>query len=148
IEEEASVPSSPRTMRFPEGLVMEVAGRPLTLRSREGLEVEASETHLRSGRLSGEFVDCEIVAGKMTITGGILSFMGEKIREVARSIERVSEWFHDRAHGSIREIDTLDRHVSGETMIESESIVSIQSKTALISTEEIVKIDSDQIHLG
>ena len=84
----------------------------------------------------------------MTLKGGILSFMGEKIGQVARTIERVSEWLHDKAHGSIREIDTLDRHVSGETMIESESIVSIQSKTALIATEELVKIDSDQIHLG
>lgn len=148
VEEAASAQPSPRTMRFPEGLIMDVSGRPFSVRSSEGIEVDTPEMNLLTGRLRGTFSECEIVSRKMTITGEILSFVGEKIREVARSIERVSEWFHDRAHGSIREIDTLDRHVSGETMIESESIVSIQSKTALISTEELVKIDSDQIHLG
>ena len=140
--------TSPRTMRFPEGLVMDISGGPLTLRARKGMEIDSSDTVLRSGRFSGQFSDCEIVSEKMSVTGGILSFIGRKIQQVAKSMDRVSEWFHDRAHGSIREIETLDRHVSGETMIESESIVSIQSKTALVSAEELVKIDSDQIHLG
>ena len=135
-------------MRFPEGLVLEVSGSPLSIRSRKGVEIESSEVSFRSGRLSGEVGEMEIAAGKMTLTGGLLSLVGEKIGQVAKTIERVAEWLHDRAHGSIREIEALDRHVSGETTIESESIVSIQSKTALIATEELVKIDSDQIHLG
>ena len=148
VEDGMSLQGSPRTMRFPEGLVMEVSGSPLGIRSREGVEIESSEVRFRSGRLSGEVGEMEIAAGKMTLTGGVLSLVGEKIGQVAKTIERISEWFHDRAHGSIREIETLDRHVSGEMTIESESIVSIQSKTALIATEELVKIDSDQIHLG
>lgn len=139
---------SPRTMNFPEGLVMNVTGRPLTLHAQEGLEIDSPETLIRSGRLSGQFSECEIVSGQLTLTGGILSFVGEKVRHVAKSLERVAQWLHDRAHGSIREIETLDRHTSGESMIESESIVSIQSKTTLISSQELVKIDSDQIHLG
>lgn len=148
ILESGSMDRSPRTVAFPEGLSLSVTGRPLRVRSDEGLELESSEIRIVGRRLSGHFAECEIASGELTLKGGILSFMGEKIGQVARTIERVSEWLHDKAHGSIREIDTLDRHVSGETMIESESIVSIQSKTALIATEELVKIDSDQIHLG
>ncbi|MHB8369624.1 MAG: DUF3540 domain-containing protein [Leptospirales bacterium] len=140
--------SSPRTMNFPEGLVMNVSGRPLTLNAQNGLEIDSPETLIRSGRLSGQFSECEIVSDTLTLTGGVLSLIGEKVRHVAKSLERVAQWLHDRAHGSIREIETLDRHTSGETMIESESIVSIQSKTTLVASEELVKIDSDQIHLG
>lgn len=148
IEGGSSSHSSPRTMSFPEGLVLEVSGHPFSLRSREGAEVDSPEICLRGQRMTGEFAECEIVSGRMTLTGGVLSFLGEKIGQVAKTIERVSEWLHDRAHGSIREIDTLDQHLSGETMIESSSIVSIQAKTALVATDDLVKIDSDQIHLG
>ncbi len=148
IIESGSRDPSPRAIFFPEGLEMNIGGRPLNVRSEAGVEIESSEIRILGRRLSGQFAECDVVSGKLTLTGGILSFAGEKIGQVAKTIERVAEWLHDRAHGSIREIETLDRHVSGETTIESESIVSIQSKTALIATEELVKIDSDQIHLG
>ena len=139
---------SPRTMRFPEGLVMNVSGRPFTLNAQEGLEIDSPEVRLRGGRLSGQFSECEVVSGTLTLTGGMISLIGETVRHAAKTLERVAQWLHDRAYGSVREIETLDRHTSGETMIESESIVSIQSKTTLVASEELVKIDSDQIHLG
>jgi hypothetical protein len=140
--------TAPRTMRFPEGLVMNVSGRPFTLRAQGGFEVESPATRIRGKRFTGEFSECEVVSERLSLTGGVLSFMGQRITQIAKTLDRVAEWLHDRARDSIREIDALDQHVSGETLIESESIVSIQSKTALVSTQELVKIDSNQIHLG
>lgn len=139
---------APRTMNFPGGLVMNVTGRPLILRARNGLEIDSPDIRIQGGRLTGQFSDCEVISETLTVTGGILSFMGEKISQFAKTLDRVAEWLHDRAHGSNREIETLDRQTSGETMIESESIVSIQSQSTLLSSQELVKIDSGQIHLG
>lgn len=141
--------ASSRTMRFPEGLAMEVSGRPFTLHASSGIEIDSPrDIRIRGGRLSGQFSEIEVGAETMTFTGGILSFVGRKIEQVARTLERVAEWLNDRAHGSSREIDTLDRQTSGEMLIQSESIVSIQSRTTLLSSPDLVKVDSDQIHLG
>lgn len=141
--------SPSRTMRFPEGLAMEVSGRPFTLRAHEGLEIDSPRhTTIRGGKFAGQFSSFEMGAETMTLTGGVLSFVAQKIGQVGKTLERVAEWILDRAHGSSREIDTVDRHRSGETLIESESIVSIQSRTTLLSSPDLVKIDSDQVHLG
>ena len=80
IEGGSSSHSSPRTMSFPEGLVLEVSGHPFSLRSREGAEVDSPEICLRGQRMTGEFAECEIVSGRMTLTGGVLSFFGGKDR--------------------------------------------------------------------
>lgn len=138
-----------RTMRFPEGLALEVSGGPFSLRAHEGVEIDSpGETRIRGGGLVGQFSTFELGADHLTLSGGVLSFVGQKIGQVAKTLERVAEWILDRAHGSNRDIDTVDRHRSGETLIESESIVSIQSRTTLLSSPDLVKIDSDQVHLG
>ena len=141
--------SPSRTMRFAEGLSLEVSGRPFALRAHEGIEIDSPrDTRIVGRGFVGQFSTFELGADTLTLSGGVLSFVGQKIGQIAKTLERVAEWILDRAHGSNREIDTVDRHRSGETLIESESIVSIQSRTTLLSSQDLVKVDSDQIHLG
>ncbi|MEC4684082.1 MAG: DUF3540 domain-containing protein [Nitrospirota bacterium] len=138
----------PRTMSFSGGISILVNGGALTIQSSEGVSILSEKIELESKKCRGVFSDLSIIGESLSFTGGVLSFVAHRISTIGRTIERVAEWISEHAHMSTRTIDTIDRSVSGQTQIEADGVVSIQSKTTLLSSEDLVKIDSDQIQLG
>ena len=123
---------SPRTMTFPGGV---------RLRSDGEIGMEAP-------RFRGVFSDFSLSARTLSLAGDLLSLAGKKITQAGQTLERVAEWIFDRARGSVREIEGLDRQIAGAVQIESDSVVSVASRSTLLTSSELVKIDSDQVHLG
>ena len=123
---------SPRTMSFPGGVRLCSDG----------------EIEMESPRFRGVFSDFSLSARTLSLAGGLLTLAGRKISEAGQILERVGEWIFDRARGSVREVEGVDRQKAGAVEIESESVVSVSSRSTLLSSSELVKIDSDQVHLG
>jgi len=138
----------PRTMSFPGGVSIMVSGSGIEIHSPKGISLSSEQIKVKGKRCQGIFSELNVSGENLSFSGGVLSFVGRRITAIGRSIERVAEWLSDHAHMSSRTIDTLDRSVSGQTQIESETIVSIATKTTLIQSQDLVKVDSDQIHLG
>jgi len=138
----------PRTMSFPGGVSILVSGAGLEIHSPKGFSLSSEQIEVKGKRCQGTFSELNVSGENLSFSGGVLSFVGRRITAIGRSIERVAEWISDHAHMSTRTIDTIDRSVSGQTQIESETVVSIASKTTLIQSQDLVKVDSDQIHLG
>lgn len=124
--------TSPRTMTFPGGI---------SLRSDGEIGMEAS-------RFRGFFSDISLSARTLSLAGDLLSLAGQRITLVGQTLERVAEWLFDRAGGSVRAVEGLDRQTAGAVEIESDSVVSVVSRSTLLSSSDLVKIDSDQVHLG
>jgi hypothetical protein len=123
---------SPRTMSFPGGVRFCSDG----------------EIEMESPRFRGVFSDFSLSARTLSLAGDLLTLAGRKILEAGQILERVGEWIFDRARGSVREVEGVDRQKAGAVEIESESVVSVSSRSTLLSSSELVKIDSDQVHLG
>ena len=123
---------SPRTITFPGGV---------RLRSDREIAMEAP-------RFRGVFSDFSVTARTLSLAGDLLSLAGRKIAQVGRTLERTADWFFERARGSVREVEGPDRLKAGAVEIESGSVVSVSSRSTLLSASELVKIDSDQVHLG
>ncbi len=123
---------SPRTMSFPGGVRLCSDG----------------EIEMESPRFRGVFSDFSLSARTLSLAGDLLTLAGRKISEAGQILERVGEWIFDRARGSVREVEGVDRQKAGAVEIESESVVSVSSRSTLLSSSELVKIDSDQVHLG
>ena len=128
----ASSQEGGRTMSFPGGIRI----------------TSDREIHLSSPRFRGVFADFSLSAGTLSLSGELLSLAGKKIVQTGQMLERVAGWLFDRAESSVREIETLDRHVAGATQIVSESVVSVDSESTILSSRDLVKIDGDQVHLG
>ncbi len=122
----------PRTMSFPGGVRLCSDG----------------EIEMESPRFRGVFSDFSLSARTLSLAGDLLTLAGRKISEAGQILERVGEWIFDRARGSVREVEGVDRQKAGAVEIESESVVSVSSRSTLLSSSELVKIDSDQVHLG
>lgn len=139
---------NPRTMSFPGGVSILVSGGELSIRSPSGISITSGHIEVKGEICQGTFSRLKVSGETLSFSGGILSFAARRITAIGRSIERVAEWLSDHAHMSNRTINTIDRSVSGQTQIESETVVSIQSETTLIQGRDLVRIDGDQIHLG
>ncbi len=114
-----------------------------------GVDISSDgEIGITARRFTGRFSECSLTGGTLSLAGEILSFTGRSIIHAGETLERVAGWLIDRARGASRHIEGVDRTLSGEILLESESMVSIQSRTTLISGSDLVKIDGDQVHLG
>ena len=114
-----------------------------------GVDISSDgEIGITARRFTGRFSECSLTGGTLSLAGEILSFTGRSIIHAGETLERVAGWLIDRARGASRHVEGVDRTVSGEILLESESMVSIQSRTTLVSGSDLVKIDGDQVHLG
>jgi len=147
----ATVSSSPkntiRTMTLPGETEIRSPGQ-ISIRAGEKIRMATGQLEIegRAGRI--RFSDLSFESGILRFTGNILSFAARKLEQIAQHIETTAHMISQRAHMSTREITTVDRSVSGQTLIESESLLSMGSKNTIIRSKDWVKIDSDQIHLG
>lgn len=136
-----------RSISLEEGLDIRSSGT-ISISTPEGIRLESATLDVRGESCRQSFSHLSIEAAKATITGNLLSFVARKLEQIAKTVETTAHWISSRAHTATREVETLDRSIAGQTMIESGSVLSIGAKTTIVRSTDLVKIDSDQIHLG
>jgi len=67
---------------------------------------------------------------------------------VGRFFDAVFERIAHKSRWSYREVEEMDQVRSGQIDYRSAKNLNLRGKHALITAEELVKIDGDQIHLG
>lgn len=140
--------ASPRNMTFQNGIAIRAPKGNIAVCSPEGVRIEAGTLDVKGTSCRTRFSDLTVEASRTTITSDLISLVARKVEQIAHTVETVAHWISVRAHMATKEVATLDRSASGQTLIESETVLSIQSKTTIVNSSEWVKIDSDQIHLG
>ncbi|BAM07956.1 DUF3540 domain-containing protein [Leptospirillum ferrooxidans] len=136
-----------RSISLDEGLDIRSSGN-ISISTTEQIRIEGGTIEARAGTCRQSFSNLSIEATTAAITGNLLSFVARKLEQIAKTVETTAHWISSRAHTATKEVETLDRSTSGQTMIESASVISIGAKTTILRSTDLVKIDSDQIHLG
>ncbi|MHB1758256.1 MAG: DUF3540 domain-containing protein [Leptospirillum sp.] len=136
-----------RSISLEEGLDIRSSGH-ISITTTEEIRLESATLDVRGKTCRQSFSNLSIEATTASITGNLLSFVARKLEQIAKTVETTAHWISSRAHTATKEVETLDRSTSGQTMIESASVISIGAKTTIVRSTDLVKIDSDQIHLG
>ncbi len=121
----------------------------LALTSDQGMTLAAEEDILcASDQIEVQALRGEIQIGTLTFLGRAVRSQVDRVVSVAKSVERTCEELVQRMKSSLRYVDGHDESQSRSSRQLVEETLTVQSKNSYHLTEEVVKIDAEQIHLG
>jgi len=135
-----SVPGDVR-LEVPAGRFSVTAREGVDVISGEGLAMTA-ETMQLNAREGGMFFEALTYAGR---------FLNADLREVKTAIDTVDQVIgrvSERLKNAYRFVEGLDRQQAGHLNIRAEKSAQVRAENTIVSAEELVKLDGDQIHLG
>ncbi|MCA9644502.1 MAG: DUF3540 domain-containing protein [Polyangiaceae bacterium] len=127
-------------------LVITSKGGGVELRGRN-VALEAGETELRTGRFRLTTASAEVFTHALSWLGGLAELDVKKVRtvaEVAESVvDRVSQTF-GRVYRKVEDFE----HVRAKRIDQRAELMNLRGKNAMLTAEQLVKLDADQVHLG
>lgn len=113
----------------------------MDLVSQKDIGISAAELDVHATRGSVFF-------GKLSYFGQKLFSQVSRVRLVAGVLDAVMESVSQTVKRSYRTVAEIDHLRSGEIDYRAEQNMSLHGRNALVSAEELVKMDGGQIHLG
>jgi len=110
--------------------------------------VSAKELTVVSHRFNLNALDGNVALGRLTYVGRYLRSEIERIKSLAGTVDSVLERLSLRAERSYRTVTGLDQLRAGQIHHRAEQNCSLHGENSLVTAEELVKVDGEQIHLG
>lgn len=134
-------PDGDLRIELAEGSFAVVAKEGVELVSAKGLGLTADEMRLHA-RQGGVFFDALSYAGRLVHADV------ERVQAVAGAIDQVVSRVSQRLKNAYRFVEGLDQQRSGQLDIRAEKSAKLRAENTIVTAEELVKVDGDQIHLG
>jgi hypothetical protein len=129
------------TLRARSGKLSMVADEAVTLTSGARVEVTAPELDVRAMKTS--FFSASLSYIGRTLDGEI-----DRIKVVAQTVDRTIDRVSERLKQSFRTIEQIEKVRAKEIDVDVDGNVSVHADSTIMSSEKLVKIDGEQIHLG
>jgi hypothetical protein len=129
------------TVQLPEGRFSLAARDGVDLASGERMTLSAPDVSLRA-RLG------HVVVDRLAYLGQSVQAHGGKLESTFGAIDQVVERVTQKAKRVYRFIEEMDVTRAREVDTRAKGNVSLRGRNALVTAEELVKMDGDQIHLG
>jgi hypothetical protein len=111
------------------------------LSSEGSLEIAAPQTSLHTLRAN-------LNAADSTFTGKSIFATVQSLKVVASSIESLAESVIERCASLIRQISGSEQVLARNLQYRAEELCSMHGKNSMLTAKQLVRIDSDQIHIG
>jgi hypothetical protein len=111
------------------------------LASKQGVSVAAKQVDISS--VAGRFA-----IGSLTMFGTLLESRLEKLEVVVGGIDAVIERVVERVKRSYRFVEETDQVEAEHVDYAANKTMSLRAENALITAQELVKVDGSQIHVG
>ena len=132
---------TPTALEVEGDTTLRVKGGSLTVASDEELNCISGKAALHSG-------DVEVSAGTVSLTSRLFTSNVERVKRVAGTVDDISREFTRRVVNYFRFTrEHEDCQAESRRQLVDETL-TIQSKNAMIVSEEHVKIDGEMIHMG
>lgn len=128
-------------IQAPHGRVAVAAQQGVTIASGDDLS-------LVGGRLEVQAVEGNVVVQRLSLLGRALRAEIDKVRVLASSLDTLLERLSLRAKRSYRIVEQLDQVKAGQIDYRARQAMSLHAENALVTAEQLVKVDGEQIHLG
>jgi hypothetical protein len=117
--------------------------------AKEGVEV------LTAGRLGATADEVDVSARRAGVAVQAVTFVGHTVetevkraRHVAAQVDRVAERVVERAGSMFRYVSGLDHLRADAADWVVAKLLNVHAKTAMVTADELVKVDGEQIHMG
>lgn len=120
-----------------------------TVAAQEGVNLlAAKEVSIVAGGLRVNAREGNLVIERLALLGSFARAEIEKIKLVAGSLDEVMDRFSMRVKRSFRHVEELDQVKAEHIDYTAKSSMSLHAQNALVTAEELVKVDGEQIHVG
>jgi len=136
------------TLRIAGDASLQVEGR-LDIRSTQGASLSTGgQLDLAAERIGITAESGLVCIGKLDFIGRALTASADRLRAVGQGLELIAERIFSHVGESLRRVDRLDAHQSGQLDFKVDTLMTVKAETTAIRGKQLVKLDSDQIHLG
>lgn len=119
----------------------------ITAGTRVGIAA-CDEVSVTAPRVDVTGVDATIVFERITAAGSYLRAEIARVMVVGETLESVFDRFTQRVKRALRVVEETDSLQAGRIDYDAREDLQLRAESMLVSTDKIVKMDSDQIHLG
>ena len=140
---------APGTLVSDGSLRVDVRRGTLGLAASEGVHVVAGkDVSLVAPALHGRAADAHVGLDRLSYVGAFVRAQLDRAKLLGKSLDTVFERISSRAKRSHRVVEEAD-HLRAERIdYAASSAIHLKGQTAVITAEQLVKVDGDQIHLG
>lgn len=140
---------APATMAFDRDLTLGVLKGRLGFAAGRGIDlVSAKDMNLTSSELSVRAQRSHVFLDRLSYVGSRLIAEVGAVRLVGEIFDAVLERISRRVKRSYTVVEDLDHVRSGQMDYRAVDTMSLRAKNAIVTAEELIKMDGDQIHLG
>jgi nitrous oxide reductase len=117
--------------------------------AQEGIDlVAAKDVSLTSSGVSVRASHGSVLVDKLSLLGSMVSAEIDKVKVLAGALDTIAERVHQRVKRAYRVVEELDQVKAAQIDYSAEKTMNLHAKNALVTAEELVKVDGEQIHLG
>jgi hypothetical protein len=129
-------------------LEVRVAGR-YGVVSSDGVEIStAKDVQIVSASVDIKATEGNLVIDKLSVLGRLAQAELDKVKLFAGSIDTLCERTMQRAKRAYRIIEEIDQVKAGAIDYTARTMTRLHGKNTVITSEELVKVDGNQIHMG
>jgi hypothetical protein len=130
-------------------LTIRLADGRLAVAAQEGVSVvSGSDVSVTSPRTSVSTLDARVVADRLSWLGHVVEAEVDKVRVVARHVDRIADRVTDRVKRMFRRVEDVDSLQAGHIDWEAKRNLAVHCENALVTADKLVKMDADQVHIG
>jgi hypothetical protein len=124
------------------------AGR-FAVAAQEGVDLlSGKDVNVVSGEVKVTAAEGSVTVGTLAYLGSFVRAEVEKVKLAASTFDSVLERFSQKVRRSYRIVEELDQLRAEQIDHAAKQNMSLRGRNTLVTAEELVKLDGEQIHLG
>ena len=124
------------------------AGR-VAIKSTEGVSIASGgDVSVAAKSVDVNALDGRVVFQRLSYLGRLVRSEVEKVKVFAGTFDAVMDRFSQQVKRSYRRVEELDQLRAESIDHTADKTMNLQAKNTLVSAEQLVKVNGDQIHLG
>lgn len=117
------------------------AQRGVGITSPADVSVVAATANLRA-------VDAGVAVSRLSLVGRLVQAEVEKVKLFGESLDTVVERTSQRVKRAYRIVEEMEQLRAGAVDYAARAVMRLHGKNTVVTSEEVVKVDANQIHMG
>ncbi len=142
-------PGRAATLVAEAGLNVRVPNGAFTVSASDGVEIAAEHAfEITAGELEVDAARASFKVTEASFVADLVRTEIDRARHVARTVESVFERVTERVKRAYRTIEEFEQVRAARIDYQAKTTLSLHGENTVLTAEELVKIDAEQIHLG
>lgn len=137
------------TLSLPANTDIRAANGRLNVMARDGVSLQSpGEIGLQGGKLKVQALQGDVTIQDLSLVGDAWRSCVDRVKTVGKTFDSILERCHQRVSRSYRQVDELDQVKARQIDYQADTSLQLHAKYTLMTADELVKVDGEQIHLG